>query len=74
MDEQEVELKKQANEYEGERNNFREIENEFYSCRRLIISKIEKLNLPKIGLRFLHTSDNTHLSLYFDLSIILEEI
>lgn len=73
MDEQEVEWKKRANKYEGEINDFREIEKEFYSCRRLIISKIEKLNLQKIGLSF-HTYDNTHLSLYFELAIMLEEI
>jgi hypothetical protein len=38
--------------FDFDRNDFREIENEFYSCKRLIKSKIEELNPQKIGFNF----------------------
>lgn len=68
MDEQEVEVKK-GNGY-FDRRDFREIENEFYSCKRLIKSKIEELNPQKIGFNF-YVDDNSHLGLYFDFTIRL---
>ena len=68
MDEQEVEVKK-GNGY-FDRNDFREIESEFYSCKRLIKSKIEELNPQKIGFNF-YVDDNSHLGLYFDFTIRL---
>jgi hypothetical protein len=68
MDEQEVEFKK-GNGY-FDRSNFREIESEFYSCKRLIKSKIEELNSQKIGFNF-YMDDNSHLGLYFDFTIRL---
>jgi hypothetical protein len=71
MDEQEVEIKK-GSEY-FDRKDFKEIENEFYSCKRLIKSKIEELDLQKIGFKF-SMDDNSHLSLYFSFYIRLVEI
>ena len=68
MDEQEVEFKK-GNGY-FDRSDFREIESEFYSCKRLIKSKIEELNSQKIGFNF-YMDDNSHLGLYFDFTIRL---
>ena len=68
MDEQEVEVKK-GNGY-FDRNDFREIESEFYSCKRLIKSKIEELNPQKIGFNF-YVDDNSQLGLYFDFTIRL---
>lgn len=56
MDEQEVEVKK-GNGY-FDRNDFREIESEFYSCKRLIKSKIKELNPQEIGFNF-HVDDNS---------------
>lgn len=71
MDEHEVEVKK-GNGY-FDRNDFREIENEFYSIKRLIKSKIEELNLQNIGFSF-SMYDNSHLGIYFDFTIHLVEI
>jgi len=71
MDEQEVEIKK-GNGY-FDRKDFKEIEDEFYSCKRLVRSKIEELDLQKTGLKF-SMDDNSHLGLYFNFHIRLEEI
>jgi hypothetical protein len=72
MDELDVEIKKDNGYFD--RKYFKEIEDEFYSCERLIKSKIHELDLQKFGLQFSSMDDNTHLGLYFKFNIRLLEI
>jgi len=71
MDEQEVEIKKRNGYFD--RKYFKEIEDEFYSYKRLIKSKIEELDLQKIGYKFT-MDDMSYLGLYFSFTIRLEGI